>query len=59
MLKIKRFVKLRTIVIIQGNTLYNISNLKYSIPKEASCHNGSKYDHHFIIKELAENNLLV
>ena len=43
--------------------MHNIYNLKYSAPKEIPIvfHNGSNYDHHFIIKELAEefkNNLL-
>ena len=33
-----------------------ICNLKYSVPKEIHIvfHNGSNYDYHFIIKELAE-----
>ena len=40
-------------------------NLQYSVPKTnpIAFHNGSNYDYHFIIKELAEefknNNLLV
>ena len=35
---------------------HNICNLRYKIPKEipAVFHNGSTYDYHFIIKELAE-----
>ena len=35
---------------------HNICNLRYKIPKEIPVvfHNGSKYDYHFIIKELAE-----
>ena len=35
---------------------HNIYNLRYKTPKEipAVFHNGSTYDHHFIIKELAE-----
>ena len=35
---------------------YSICNLKYSIPKETPVvfHNGSNYDYHFIIKELAK-----
>ena len=35
---------------------HNIFNLKYKIPKEIPVvfHNGSTYDYHFIIKELAE-----
>ena len=34
----------------------NICNLRYKIPKEIPVvfHNGSTYDYHFIIKELAE-----
>ena len=33
----------------------SICNLKYSVPKNnpAAFHNGSDYDYHFIIKELA------
>ena len=35
---------------------HNICHLKYKIPKEIPVvfHNGSTYDYHFIIKELAE-----
>ena len=35
---------------------HSISNLKYSLAKKIpiAFHNGSNYDHHFIIKELAE-----
>ena len=35
---------------------HNICNLRYKTPKEipVEFHNGSTYDHHFIIKELAE-----
>ena len=35
---------------------HSIFNLKYSVPKRISIvfHNGSNYDYHFIIKELAE-----
>ena len=35
---------------------HSICNLKYSVPKEIpiAFHNGSKYNYHFIIKELAE-----
>ena len=34
----------------------SICNLKYSVPKKipVAFHNGSNYDYHFIIKELAE-----
>ena len=36
--------------------VHSIFNLKYSVPKRISIvfHNGSNYDYHFIIKELAE-----
>ena len=35
---------------------YNICNLRYKVPKEipAVFHNGSTYDYHFIINELAK-----
>ena len=35
---------------------HSICNLKYSVPKKVpiAFHNGSNYDYHFIIKELAE-----
>ena len=35
---------------------HNICNLRYKTPKEISIvlHNGSEYDYHFIIKELAK-----
>ena len=35
---------------------HNICNLRYKVPKEIPVvfHNGSKYDFHFIVKELAE-----
>ena len=35
---------------------HSICNLKYRVPKKISIvfHNGSSYDNHFIIKELAE-----
>ena len=37
-------------------TAHDICNLRYKIPKEIPVvfHNGSTYDYHFIIKELAE-----
>ena len=37
-------------------TAHSICNLRYRIPQEVPVifHNGSKYDHHLIIKELAE-----
>ena len=36
---------------------HNICNLRYKTPKEIPVvfHNGSRYDYHFIIKELAED----
>ena len=39
-----------------GGAAHDIFNLRYKIPKEIPVvfHNGSKYDYHFIIKELAE-----
>ena len=45
----KRFGKYR-------GAAHDICNLRYKIPKEipAVFHNGSTYDYHFIIKELAE-----
>ena len=35
---------------------YSICNLRYKVPQEipVKIHNGSKYDYHFIIRELAE-----
>ena len=36
--------------------MYSICNLKYSVPEKIPIvfHNGSNYDYHFIIKNLAE-----
>ena len=36
---------------------HNICNLRYNVPKEIPVlsHNGSTYDYHFIIKQLAED----
>ena len=36
---------------------HNIFNLKYKVPKKIPIvfHNGSTYDYHFIIKQLAED----
>ena len=36
---------------------HNICNLKYSVPNEIPVfsHNGSNYDYHLIIKELAKD----
>ena len=58
---IKNIVKLEIIVIIQGNIemlriVHSICNLNYSVPKKIPIvfHNGSNYDYHIVIKELAE-----
>ena len=42
-----------------GGTAHSICNLKYSVPKKVPVvfHNGSNYDYHFTIKELAEECL--
>ena len=39
-----------------GGAAHDICILRYKIPKEIAAvfHNRSTYDHHFIIKELAE-----
>ena len=39
-----------------GGIVHNICNFKYSAPSKLPIvfHNGSNYDYHFIIKELAE-----
>ena len=55
----KNVVKLEIIVIIQRNykgAAHSIGNLKCCVPKKITIvfHNGSNYDYHFIIKELAE-----
>ena len=41
---------------VHRGPVHRICNLKYSVPKNNSIvfHNGSNYDYHFIIKELAE-----
>ena len=41
--------------------VHSICNLKCSVPKKIPIlsYNGSNYDYHFIIKELAKNNLIV
>ena len=41
---------------IYRGAAHNICNLRYKVPKEIHVvfHNGSTYDYHFIIKELAE-----
>ena len=39
-----------------GGIVHSICNLKYCVPSKLpiAFHNGSNYDYHFIIKELAE-----
>ena len=52
-------VKLETIAIIQVNTeACNICNLRFNVPNEIFIifHNGSNYDYHFMIKELAKES---
>ena len=40
-----------------GGDAHNICNLRHKVPKKISVvfHNGSTYDYHFIIKQLAED----
>ena len=40
----------------QENAAHSECNLRYKVPKEMSVvfHNGSTYDYHFIIKQLAK-----
>ena len=56
--KIKNIVKIDVIVIIQEDigAMHSICTLKYSLPKKNPIvfHNGSNYDYHFLIKDLAE-----
>ena len=59
MLKIKKYRKVREHCCYTGEyrcAAHSIYNLKYSVPNEISIvfHNGSNYDYHFIMKELAE-----
>ena len=59
MLKITNYCKFRDHCHYTGKyrgTAHSICNLKYSVPKQSTIafHNGSNYDYHFIIKELAE-----
>ena len=57
MLKIKNIVKTSLLLYQEyRSSAHSICNLKFSITKEISIifHNGSNYDYHFIIKELAE-----
>ena len=58
MLKIKQICKVMEYCHHTGKyrgTAHSICNLKNSLPKENSIvfHNGSNYDYHFIIKQLA------
>ena len=41
---------------MNGGAAHSILNLNYSVPKEIPIvfHSGSKYDYHFLIKELAK-----
>ena len=59
MLKIKKYRKVREHCCYTGEyrcAAHSIYNLKYSVLNEISIvfHNGSNYDYHFIMKELAE-----
>ena len=58
-LKDKKYCKVRDHCHYTGKyrgATHNKCNLKYSVPKKIpiAFHNGSNYDYHFIIKELAE-----
>ena len=58
-MKDKKYCKVRDHFHYTGEyrgTAHSTCNLKYSVPKRIPIvfHNGSKYDYHFIIKELAE-----
>ena len=54
-MKDKKYCKVRDHCHYRG-AAHSICNLKYSVPKKVPIdfHNGSNYDFHFIIKELAE-----
>ena len=59
MIKIKKYHKVKDHCHYTGKyrgAAHDICNLRYKIPKEIPVvfHNGSTYDYHFIIKELAE-----
>ena len=59
MLKIKKYYKVRDHCHYTGEyrgAAHRMCNLKYSVPKEIPIvfHNGSNYDYHFTIKELAK-----
>ena len=58
-MKFKLYKKVRDHCHFTGKfrgTAHSICNLNYKVPQEipVKIHNGSKYDYHFIIKELAE-----
>ena len=58
-LKDKKYCKVRDHCHYTGEyrgAAHSLCNLKYSVPKKIpiAFHNGSNYDYHFIIKELAE-----
>ena len=58
-MKDKRYRKVRDHWYYTGEykgASHSICNLKYSVPKNISIvfHNGSNYDHHFIIKKIEE-----
>ena len=54
-MKFKSYKKVRDHCIIRG-AAHSICNLNYKVLQEipVKIHNGSKYDYHFIIKELAK-----
>ena len=59
MLQIKKDCKVRDHCLYTGeyrSALHSICYLKYSVPEKIpiAFHNESSYDHHFIIKDLAE-----
>ena len=59
MLKIKKYCRVRDHSHYTGNyrgAAHSICDLKYSIPKDIPIvfHDGSNYDYHIIIRELAE-----
>ena len=58
-MKIRKYHKIKDHCHFTGKyftAAHNICNLRYKTPKEIPVifHNGSTYDYHFIIKELAE-----
>ena len=65
MMIIKSIIKSEVIITTQENIVYNIAHsiceLRYKTSKEISvvCDNGSTFDYHFIIKELAKKCLWV